>query len=207
MTKNFGYYVILILCIGILLSLACERHTSQNALQIVSINQGRDLNVDIADWARLPDPEDPEDTILVALMHDYAIPVQVRYVEVGLGLPTYPTPYTARITDYKVTFRHQSKPQWTFTAVNGATNMVIPADPNGRSSVTNNLTVIPGVWLRSNFNDSLEGREPNTLWCGVLKATLILSGYEELTQEPITDTAYFSINISDSYDDPTRVDN
>ncbi|MBS4016067.1 MAG: hypothetical protein KGZ86_06515 [Candidatus Latescibacteria bacterium] len=204
MKKNKGYHVLVVLGVLILLSLACETHTSPNSLRIMKINDNQPLEVDIADWAVIPDPEDPEDSMSVYFVKDWIIPIEVSYVETGLGLPTYPTTYTARITDYRVSFRHQTIPSWIFSTVSSGTNMVIPADAGGRTTVSAHIKVIPGDWIQTHFQELLASSTPNTVSCGVLKATLILSGYEELTREPVVDTAFFTIDIGDYYDDPFR---
>jgi hypothetical protein len=209
MKKNKGYYVIVVLGALILLSLACETHTSPNSLRIVEINNNQPLEVDVADWAVIPDPEDPEDSISVFFVKDWTVPVEITYIEPGLGLPTYPTPYTARVTEYKVSFsKVRNNPTdipWVLSAISGGTNMVIETDPEGRNTVSADIKVVPADWIYYHFADSIENQSPGIVNGAVLKATLIMSGYEELTQEPVTDTAYFTIDIGDYYDDPFHV--
>jgi hypothetical protein len=36
----------------------------------------------------------------------------------------------------------------------------------------------------------------------MVKATIVLSGYEELTRNPVADTGYFTINFGDIWDNP-----
>lgn len=206
MRKNKGYYVLVVLAAVVLFTLSCERHTSTNALRILEINENQPLEIDVADWARIPDPEDPEDSISVFFVKDWIVPVKATYTEAGLGLPTYPTGYTARITDYKVSFskirNNPTDVPWVLASVSGATNMVIPADVNGRTSVTASLKVMPGDWILYHFGRWIENQTDTIVNGAVLKATLILNGYEELTRESVTDTAFFTIDIADYYDDP-----
>lgn len=210
MKKNNGYYTILI-AVGLLVltMLSCERHTSTNGLRVLEINGNSPLEVDVADWTMIPDPDNPEDTIAIYIVKDWIIPVKVSYVETGLGLPTYPTTYTARITDYKVSFskvrNNPTDVPWTLNSVSGATNMVIPADPNGRTTVTANIKVIPGDWIIYHFGRWISNRSDTIVNGAMLKATLVLNGYEELTRESVTDTAFFTIDIADYIDDPTRL--
>lgn len=194
------YYWILVLIIGLigLSYLSCNR-TSSQSLRIVSINNSAPLSVDIADWGLEVDPENPEDTIhTYHIAPDQIVPVEVTYTETGIGLPTYPTGYTARITDYKVTFSRikitPNDPSWTLTSFSGATNIVVPSDPEGGSTVTANLKIIPTEWISFWFDSLNQGV--------AIRANVILSGYEELTRNPISDTASFTVDFADLYDDP-----
>lgn len=209
MKKNKGYYVLVVLAAVVVFVLSCERHTSLNSLRILEINENAPLEVDVADWVRIPDPEDPEDSISTFMVKDWIVPVKVTYTEVGLGLPTYPTTYTARITDYKVSFskirNNPTDVPWVLSSVSGATNMMIPADPNGRSTVTAQLKVMPGDWIRYHFGRWIENQSDTIINGAMLKATLVLNGYEELTRESVTDTSFFTIDIADFYDDPIEM--
>jgi hypothetical protein len=196
MKRNNGY-VILVLVLLTLIYVSCDR-TTPDSLRIVKINDGDPLIVDVADWGLIVDPEDPEDTILTYMTDDWIVPVEVSYVETGIGLPTYPTTYTARITDYKVQFSririNTTDPSWQLNSISGATNISVPSDPQGGSTVKANLKVIPKEWIQTYFDSLTQG--------AMVKGTLILSGYEELTRDAISDTSQFTIDFGDYYDDP-----
>lgn len=170
-----------------LIYFSCER-TSPNSLRIISINAGKPLIVDIVYYVLEVDPE-TGDTILVEhLAPDQIVPIEVGYTEIGIGLPTYPTPYTARCTSYTVIFRRSDHPSpWRPINVNGGTNIVIQADP--LKTVQVNLKVLPIEWMELYLDTLYEGVQ--------LKATVILSGYEELTRSPVSDTGFFTIDIAD----------
>jgi len=190
----------------ILMNSSCDR-TSTSAFRIVNINNGSPLIVDVLDWAMVPDPEDPGDTISVGFTKDWIVPVEVSYIETGIGLPTYPTNYTARITDYKVTFKLLNDTSTVLTnflntnPVNGNTSIIVPSDPEGQKTVKANINLIPKEWIQS----YVEPYDPSEIPNAMLKATVILSGYEELTRNSITDTSYFTVDIGDYYDDPMVV--
>jgi hypothetical protein len=187
---------------------SCERHTSSDSLRIVQINNNQPLEVDVADWTLITDPEDPTETIPAFYVKDWIVPVEFSYVEQGIGLPTASS-YTARITNYKVSFsKVLTNPQdvpWVLSSVTGVTNILVPTDPEGQRTTIGYLKVIPASWIYAHFEDSIQNRSPGIVRGAVLKATLVVNGYEELTKETITDTATFTIDIGDYYDDPTRI--
>ncbi|MEO0072144.1 MAG: hypothetical protein ABIK10_01710 [candidate division WOR-3 bacterium] len=196
------------LLVAALLFVSCERHTSTEALRIVSINNNQPLSIDVADWTLIPNPEDPTDTIPAFSVSDWIVPVEFTYLERGYGLPTV-SRYTARITGYRVSFtKVLANPQdipWVLSSVTGSANVIVPADPEGQRRTTAYFNVVPASWINANFRDSIENQSPGLVNGVTLRATLIVTGYEELTRESLTDTAYFMINFRDAYDDPTRL--
>ncbi|MCS7258801.1 MAG: hypothetical protein NZ601_05525 [candidate division WOR-3 bacterium] len=199
--------LIILLTVAMII-VSCERHTSVEALRIVSINNNQSLNIDVADWTLIPDPQDPTETIPTFYVSDWAVPVEFSYIERGIGLPTASS-YTARITSYRVSFTKilsgtQDVP-WVLSPVTGNTNILVPADPEGQRRTVAYFTVVPASWINAHFRDSIENQSPGIVNGATLKATLIVNGYEEVTREPLTDTAFFMVNIRDSYDDPTQI--
>jgi len=193
--KNIKWLFLLLISLGLVITanLSCNRSTP-SALRIVTINSGNPLIVDVADWGLEVDPENPEDTILTYhLAPDQIIPIDISYNEPGLGLPTYPTNYTARITSYSVQFSVINHTSWHLTSVSGATNVSIVSDPS--ATVSTNLKMLPVEWMTQWFDSLTQG--------AMIKATVIISGYEELTRNTIADTGYFTINTADYYDDPS----
>jgi hypothetical protein len=191
--KNIKWLFLLLICLGLVITanLSCNRSTP-SALRIVSINSGNPLIVDVADWGLEVDWETQETTLTYHFAPDQVIPIDINYNEPGLGLPTYPTNYTARITDYSVQFKVLNHTSWSLSKVSGVTNISIVSDPNATANA--NLKMLPQEWIAQWFDSLTQG-------C-MIKATVIISGYEELTRNPIADTGYFTINTSDYYDDP-----
>ncbi|MCX7785424.1 MAG: hypothetical protein N2201_04250 [candidate division WOR-3 bacterium] len=193
----YGAFVILVLAI---INLSCNR-TSSNSLRIISINDNKPKRVDIID--RFVDDYGEEHE----LISDQHVSIEVGYVEKGLGLPTYPTNYTARVTDYRVKFKRiKIKPtdndKWVLQDVTGTTNITIPADPELRNTVKANIKIIPWQWIefyRDSFGEFEQGEGAR------LKATIILNGYEELTNTALSDTGWLDINIADYWDDPRTI--
>jgi hypothetical protein len=196
------YFLVILLGFLTLTYLSCDYfdRSTANALRIVDINNSEPLVVDAKDWYLYVDPEDPEETLSAYAVKDWIIPVSVSYTETGIGLPTYPTNYTARITSYKVNF-DQTRVlidgiyvNWKPTSVTGATNMVVPSNPSGQTEVTADINVLPKEWIEARI-DTLE------LGC-LMTAKIILSGVEELNGNPVEDTGAFTIDFGDYYDDP-----
>lgn len=191
--KNIKWLFLLLICLGLVITanLSCNRSTP-SALRIVSINNSNPLVVDVADWGLEVDWETQETTQTYHIASDQIVPISVSYNEPGLGLPTYPTNYTARITDYSVQFKVLNHTSWSLSKVSGVTNMSIVSGSN--STVSANLKMLPTEWIAQWFDSLTQG-------C-MIKATVVISGYEELTRNPIADTGYFTINTADYYDNP-----
>ncbi|MEO0091634.1 MAG: hypothetical protein ABIK61_02860 [candidate division WOR-3 bacterium] len=200
MRKRLAYYVVIMILVSVIINISCNR-TSPNSLKIISINNGEAKRVDIID--RFVDDYGEEHE----LISDQHVSVEVGYIERGIGLPTYPTNYTARVTDYRVKFkrikvRPTDNDKWSLQDVTGNTNIVIPADPELRNTVKASIKIIPWQWIvlyRDSFGE-FGGEEGARL-----KATIILNGYEELTNTPLSDTGWLDINIADYWDDPRTI--
>lgn len=203
MVKIKSYCLLILLGFLLFFYYSCQR-TSPNSLKIVSINSNNDpLIVDVKDWYVVSIEE--EDTTYGYLLKDWVVPVELSYYETGIGLPTYPTPYTARCTSYTVIFQKSDSNRPYARKVRGATNIVI--ESNVESKVKTNLKVIPIDWqefylgiIAPTGND-----EPGIATGPMVKATLIINGYEELTRNPIVDTGYFTINFGDYWDNPREI--
>lgn len=204
MKKKKVYYLVVILGILVCVYLSCSRSTP-NALRIVEINKSGPLIVDVYDRAMIRDPEDPQDTTLIAVVFikDWIVPITVTYTETGIGLPTYPTTYTAKITKYTVSFENTKvriggvDVNWKLSSLSGAANILVPSDPDGLSTITAQLKVIPKEWIEARA-DTL------ALGC-MVKANIILEGKEELNGNVVVDTGAFTIDFADYYDDPIKV--
>lgn len=194
--KNRYFILIAVLMLLPLVYFSCKSsRTSPSSLRIVSINENSPLIVDVQDWylVAVDTFQDPPDSTFDFTTKDWIVPIEVGYVETGLGLPTYPSPYTARCTSYTVNFRRiDISTQWRPLSVNGAINISIPTDPT--ATVQTDLKMIPFEWINQ-YLDTL------ALGC-MVKATVVLSGYEELTHNPVCDSGYLTINFADYYDNP-----
>jgi hypothetical protein len=192
MKKNKWSYLVFII-VGLIAAVyfSCSRNTP-GALRIVSINEASPLILDIADWGIAYDTLEAESVHTYHIAPDQIIPVEINYNEPGIGLPTYPTTYTARITDYTVKFSPIGHPKLILQSVSGATNISIQSGLTGNTKAQ--LKMVPSEWMGLYYDSLAPGL--------MVKATVIVSGYEELTRNVIADTGMFTINFADSYDDP-----
>lgn len=192
-----SYNVLLILCTLTLLS--CHMQTP-NALRIKKINDGEPLVVDIIDvWSYTKEGE--VETVEEPI--DWYVDVELVYVERGIGLPTYPTSYTARITDYTVTFTNISPappgepPEvLNLSQVKEVCNFLITADPEGKKTVTQSICLIPKEWISQHEGDVEEGR--------VLRAKITFKGVDEISGKEVSGEGYLTINIANYEDNPNK---
>jgi len=211
--KNISRYLILAVFLAMIpfVYFSCKSsRTSASSLRIIQINNSEPLIVDGKDWfvVSVDTSADPWDSTFEFITYDWIVPIEVGYVEEGLGLPTYPTSYTARCTSYTVIFRRidRSSP-WRPLNVTGATNIVIPTSPT--ATKTANLKLIPVEWINM-YLDTIAPTgedEPEVAPGCMVKATVVLQGYEELTHNPIADTGFFTIDFGDYWDNPALMGN
>jgi len=182
-----------------LLVISCHKATP-NALRVMSVNQGNAVEVDVADhWAYTdPDGELVEGTSI----SDVIVPIEVAYTEQGSGLPTYPGPYTAKITKYTVTFKDVTTGTETDIGekVIGACNFLITADPDMKNTVTQDIKIMPINWINNNLSQ-LEDTDEEM----ILKATIRLDGLDEISGKAVTDSGYVTIDAADYVDDPNKL--
>uniref|UniRef100_A0A7C6A9R9 Uncharacterized protein n=1 Tax=candidate division WOR-3 bacterium TaxID=2052148 RepID=A0A7C6A9R9_UNCW3 len=192
-------FLLLCLFLSALVIVNCHIQNS-NALRIVEINDGNPLYVDILDrWTYTEEGE----VVEVETYSDWYANVEVVYVERGSGLPTYPTPYTARITEYTVTFTDitptppgETPSPVSLAPVKGNCNFLITADPEAKKGVVQSLKIIPKEWCVMHEGDVEEGR--------VLKAKITLKGTDEISGKEVSDEGYLTIDIGNYEDDPNK---
>lgn len=210
MKKVKWYSLVVVLGLMTLMYFSCER-TSPNSLRIVSINGNSPLNVDVRDWyvVSVDTSYDPPETTFDYVVKDWIVPMEISYVETGIGLPTYPTPYTARCTSYTVIFRRIDRQSvWRPNNVTGAANIIIESNPTGKTVVKTSLNLIPSEWIQlyqDTLAPTLDPTIPSVSPEAVVKATVIINGYEELTRNAVVDTGYLTINFADYYDNVVSV--
>lgn len=185
-----------------LLVINCHKATL-NALRVVSVNKGNVVSVDIVDNWTYTDPEDGS-VVFEQSTPDVAVPIELAYTELGTGLPTYPGPYTAKITKYTVTFFDVSPgvEEAPFgDAVKGACNFLITADPDMKNTVSQQINIMPADWIFTWMGDLMEEVPPVEK---ILKATVRLEGLDEISGKAVSDSGYVTINAADYIDDITK---
>jgi len=190
---------LLFLCLFVLglLVIGCHKSTA-NALRVVRINDGKAVEVDVLDDWTYTDPDPEVGVVEVTTTSDVIVPVEVAYTEQGTGLPTYPGPYTARINKYTVTFKDVTTGTETDYGepVRGSCNFLIPADPDMKNTVIQDIKIVPFEWIETNMGDLEDGM--------VLKATIKLDGWDEISGKAVADSGYVTIDAADYVDDPNK---
>lgn len=188
-------------------SLSCQRTNSldEKALRIVSINKGDPIRVDLADFATYRDPEDPQaEPVLFAVTTEKAVELELQYVEIGLGMPTW-TPYQASLRQFEVTYRWvmgeeaNSPPDRVRLPMRGT----VVSDPTGDKTAKAIITIAPTAWQETYFDipdDPFEGTEP-----AVYAATVKVSGYDDASGLSLEAKADVEISFANYWDDVSRI--
>lgn len=188
---------LLLLCLflsGILI-LSCHRATP-NALRIVNINGGETLTADTEDEWTTGSGEELEEH---SETPSYSVEVEVSYTERGTGLPTYPTDYTARVTDYTVAFRDitpgAAPGEFAPASVKGVCNFVVTSDPEGKKTVKQSILVLPASWI-DDYPELEDGK--------ILNAKITLRGKDIISNLDVTGEGILTITIANFEDDPNK---
>jgi hypothetical protein len=198
------YKSVRILLLGLLifgfLTINCHKATP-NSLRVVQINKGKAIEEDVVDYWTYTDPEGGG-VVETQSTPEVIVPVEIAYTELGSGLPTYPGPYTAKITKYTVTVKDVTTGTETDLGdkIIGACNFLIPADPDMKNTVTQDIKILPYEWIITNLGD-LEGSDEEK----VLKATVRFDGVDELSGKTVSDSGYVTIDAADFEDDPNKL--
>ncbi|MEO0085633.1 MAG: hypothetical protein ABIK37_03285 [candidate division WOR-3 bacterium] len=192
---------------AILFSISCQRSNSldEKALRIVSVNKGDPVRVDLADFGTYRDPEDPEaDPVLFAVTTEKTVEVELQYVEIGLGLPTW-TPYQASLRQFEATYRWvmgeeaNTPPDRVRLPMRGT----VVSDPSGDKTSRAMITIAPAAWQETYFDipdDPFEGSEP-----AVYTATIKVSGYDDASGLALEAKADVEVSFANYWDDVSRI--
>jgi hypothetical protein len=198
--RNIFVLSALLVCLGLLVS--CSR---ENALLIVSVNEGKPVNSDLADFGIFKDATDPEaEPEYISVTPDDVVPIELSYSEIGLGLPTW-RPYTAHITKATITFtKVLGEAPEVLPKVESRVNISVISDPKGKKSTKGYITLIPAIWKDEVFGAGASS--PDELSNeATLKAKIKLEGVDKATGASITAETEILVNIGNFWDDPSRI--
>jgi len=194
MRKSETFLLLCLFLLGILI-LSCHRATP-NALRVININKGQTLTADTEDEWTTGSGEELEEH---SETPSYSVEVEVSYTERGTGLPTYPTDYTARITEYTVTFKDitpgATPGEFVPTPVKGVCNFIVPSDPEGKKTVKQSILVLPAAWIEA-YPELEDGK--------ILNAKITLKGKDIISNLDVTGEGILTINIANFEDDPNK---
>ncbi len=180
---------------ALLLTTGCQH---ANALRVVEINGGQPFQSDLMDYGVITDPEgDPEE---IEVVPDDFCSIQLQYVEVGLGLPTW-TPYQANIKQAQITYEAipglgEEPDELPVVVLPMA--ILVKSDPSGSEIVEGTINILP-AWVKENSFDVGDQY--------ILKATVKISGTDDATGEKVEATGVVQISVSDYWDDPNSIGN
>jgi len=198
--RNIFVLSALLVCLGLLVS--CSR---ENALLIVSVNEGKPVESDLTDFGVFKDPTDPEaEPEFVTVTPEDVIPIELRYTQIGVGLPTW-RPYIAKITKATITFtKVLGEAPEVLPKVESKVNISVISDPEGKKTTKGYITLIPALWKEEVFGGGAS--DPTELSTdATLIAKIKLEGTDESTGEDLTAETTVLVNIGNLWDEPTRI--
>jgi len=186
---------------GLLITTGCEVFERSNVLRVVKINGGSSLNVDVTDWWIYKDPSDPEaEPEQVYSMVGATTEVELQYVEIGAGLPTW-TPYQAIITKAKIEFKRTQPDGELFDPISITVPMDfnVPVDPAGKKTAKTSFEVAPEWWVEQNF----DANDPTAVGdIVVAEAKITFTGADSVSGKLIQAIGMLDVHLADFYDDP-----
>jgi hypothetical protein len=186
---------------SVLAMAGCER---SGTLRVVSINKGNTLRVDLNDFYVYFDKIDSEYITLMQVQPD-SVPVELQYVEIGAGLPTY-TPYIALIKQatisYKSKIAEEPPPYQNLTV---PLDISVPSDPTGKTVTTFYMTPIPASWKQKVFVDFINEDDPTYIdLIDLAEATFTFTGYDSVANRELKAAGTIQVEFGNFYDDPAR---
>jgi hypothetical protein len=180
----------------------CDR---QNVLRITDINEGRMISADLADFGVYTDPTDPEaEPVLIQQTTGFSVPVELQYVEIGSGLPTW-TPYQATVHTARVTYKNAAgEPRGQYTY---AVNHAVVADREGKERHVAQFPLVPSEWLIEQYGDEIAGDPEDIDIVETVEGILKITAVDSMTGREFEASANFSVEVGNFYDDPSSIGN
>lgn len=190
---------------GLLLVAGCQVFEPIGSLNVLSINNGNALRVDLSDFYLYFNKEDSVWEIVYQVAPD-SVNVELHYAEIGAGLPTW-KPYEALIKQAKVHFTSRltvDEPPPYIDAVVGLSKAV-PSDPTGKKVTAFYMTPLSSTWKQMVFGDYIEEEDPyfNDV-VDLADATVTFSGYDSVAGHEVKAAGVFQVEFGNFYDDPSR---
>ena len=206
MRRSLIGLLIAVAAAGLMLVAGCEFFMQSATLRVVSINDGKTLRADIADYMVYMTP-DSELISLYQFMPE-SVKVVLQYVEIGAGLPTW-TPYEALIEEAEVTYRSTNveDPVPYGKSVIPLTQAVT-ADKTGKTTHTFYLTAMTATFKQTYFEATEPPPEGDDYGIfDVINATIKFSGYDSVAGRAVKAKGDFQIEVGNFYDDLNRLGN
>ena len=190
----FGLLALLAL-VSLAVMTGCDR---TQVLRVVTVNHGGVLDSDIADWWLYVDPVSKESVQVYSAIDD-TVAVELQYVEVGPGLPSW-TPYQAIANKATISYK-SADPTVTYDNVTTPLSVSVMSDPTGRKVTKFGLTVVP-LWWKEQYFDGDVSDPTQTSIIDVVNATVKFTATDSISGKELQATGYLQIEFADFYDDP-----
>jgi len=212
MRRSAFVLLMLFVASGLFLTASCQR---ENALRIVSINEGEPVVSDLVDFGMIitRDDEGAVETTFVTVTPNDIVTMELQYVEIGLGLPTW-TPYTAHVTKITVRYDDASVTPPTgeepvpYTSTTLPADITIESDVELRNSTTASFSIVPAGWKEYYFGDEAQDEWDDDDF-GVkahLNATVRVEGIDLASGDDVRGEGEIEILIGNYWDDPDRLE-
>lgn len=191
---------------GLLLTTGCEVFQQDPTLRVASINRGKTLRADIADYMQYMTPD--SDFVSIYQFMPETVEVILQYIEIGAGLPTW-TPYVATLTDAKIKYS-STNTEDPFEYVQATATIplrqTVNVDATGKSTTAFNMTVMSAAFKQTNYEGNVQDPPPDGEYdvVDIVKATVTFSGYDSVADRPVKAAGDFSIEVGNFYDDLNR---
>jgi len=200
--------LLIVVAAGLLLVTGCEFFMQSATLRVVSINDGKTLRADIADyWVYMtPDSE----LVSIYQYMPESVKVVLQYVEIGAGLPTW-TPYEALIEEAKISYRStntENPPDSAYSKAVIPLAQTVTADKTGKTTHTFYLTAMSATFKQAFFEAAEpppEGDDYSIV--DVIDATIEFKGYDSVAGRAVKAKGEFQIEVGNFYDDLNRLGN
>jgi len=198
------YGLMTLVAIAALLATAgCER---SSVLRVAKINGGMELQSDISDWGLWVDPTLPDseqEPELMYVMFCDTTEVELQYVEIGAGLPTW-TPYEAIIQKATISYKSTNPeiPQYENAVV--TMNQYVMADRENKKTTKFKMVVVP-LWWKAKTYGSRVSEPPIYDLVDIVDATIRFSGWDSVSNRTVEATGKLQIEFANFYDDDEKI--
>ena len=192
---------------GLLLTAGCEVFQQDPTLRVVSINGGKSLRADIADYYSYFDPIDSEYILIYQYMPD-TVEVVLEYIEIGAGLPTW-TPYVATVTEAKIKYTSTNADDpfpYEPSTVTIPLRQTVKADASGKLTTAFKMTAMSATFKQLSYEGEVQEPPPNGEYniVDLIKATITFTAYDSVADRTVKTAGDFAIEVGNFYDDLNR---
>ncbi|MBN2537940.1 hypothetical protein JXB37_06680 [candidate division WOR-3 bacterium] len=188
---------------GLLVTTGCQR---DNSLRIIRAQGDNENFGDLSDFATYRDPTDPEaDPELIYVIPGDLAELELQYVEIGLGLPTW-TPYQAHLEQATITYRSAGEPgEWEGTYITYGIKIPVMADREGDKTTRATIPIMTSEWKEFYFGAEAADDPSDLGPVATVVAEIKLKGFDEASGRPVECENAMTIEVGNWWDDISRI--